>query len=187
MNSKHHIYIYIYKSLPRWLRLVVNLGCWKNLVWSNKAAPSTNENKWWLPWALASTALWLLSTSYSYFKCWFIVMQNQTPSHPSFRMQYEWHSGHSQWMEKKMGMERRGKRRFLEWRWWLCHRQQLFDSSMCPFLPANLNKEKLERLSEEKSWRKISQEVTSNTWHLQKPSSESERLWRWSGPKTIYP
>lgn len=88
---------YIYKSLPRWLRLVVNLGCWKNLVWSNRAAPSTNENKWWLPWALASTALWLLSTSYSYFKCWFIVMQN----HPSFRMQYEWHSGHSQWMEKR--------------------------------------------------------------------------------------
>lgn len=58
----------------------------------------------------------------------------------------------------------------------LCHRQQLFDSSMCPFLPANLNKEKSERPSEEKSWRKISQEVTSNICHLQKPSSESERL-----------
>ncbi len=106
--------IYIYQSLPLGLRLVVNLGCWTNLVWSNRVAPLTNENKWWLPWALASTELWLLSTSYSYFKCWFIVMQNQTPAHPSLRLQYEWHSGHSQWMEKKMGMERCGKRRFLE-------------------------------------------------------------------------
>lgn len=79
LNSKPHIYLYIYKSLSRWLRLVVKLCCWKNLVWSNRATPSTNENKWRWPWELASKALRLLSTSYSCccFKCyWFSVWQN---------------------------------------------------------------------------------------------------------------
>ncbi len=137
---------------------------------------------------VTAVSISIYSTVTSLHKLQLLQVLIHCDAKPSFFQNAVWMTFWAFTMDgKKDGMERRGKRRFLEWRWWLCHRQQLFDSSMCPFLPANLNKEKSERPSEEKSWRKISQKVTSNICHLQKPSSESERLWRRSGPKTIYP
>lgn len=132
LNSKPHIFIY--KSLSRWLWLVVNLGCWKkNLVWSNKAALLTNKNEWWQPIALASKALRVL-LQVLLIHC--VVKQN-----PSTNQKAAWRT----FWEK--GKDVNGKNTesagFLEWRWWRFH--SCSTAARVHFLPANRKNETLRR------------------------------------------
>lgn len=69
------------------------------------------------------------------------------------------------------------KRGFLEWRWWLSHRQHLFDSSTCLFLPANLNRDIRETV-----WREILEKRTSLGACGLNSTSAGERFHRWSNP-----
>lgn len=161
LNSKPHIFI-IYKSLSRWLWLVVNLSCWKkNLVWSNKAALLTNENKWWQPIALASKELRLLLQV-------LLIHREPKQTHPPIRKQY--------FLRRRREWRNTESAGFLEWRWWRFH--SCSTAAHVHNLPANLKNETLRRNPEHP---RVPRKGNHRRPHL--PSRKAKE----AGPKSIHP